>query len=295
MHRSPESLAPPYLREEVFRLTPAEALIVVRTMLAHLNERPVEFSTNLRARLSTSGRLAGTGAQLFLQQWIVQEVMTPMFQQEWTSAIQAARSQAGLVGSPPTGSRSLLSASANVPQRSAPLPPELSTIEQQILALSAPEALRVAQLMYPKLSDRSSVLQQRMIALVASEAALNAENAKSFLVAWLRGEDPSPQVRSQWLSAIGTRIVRGRSYSRELQEAVLALKPGPALSVAKLMYPKIAERPATLQGLLVSLVPSAEALTERNAGTLLSRWITLESATEPFETEWRSALASLPR
>ena len=74
------------LRSRVAALTPAQALIVERTMSGRLAERPAGLQQNLRAMVGPSGIRTGAQAKAFLQAWIVLEDPTPAFEQEWGRA-----------------------------------------------------------------------------------------------------------------------------------------------------------------------------------------------------------------
>jgi hypothetical protein len=275
------------LRNRVAALTPAQALTVERTMSGRLAERPADLQQNLRAMVGPSGIRTGAQAKAFLQAWIVLEDPNPTFEQEWADALDAAGTQAsGTAGSA-------------VPTRAAPAPTPAppqqapSALEQQVLALSPQDALPAAQAMYPRLADRSDDLQRRMRALVGSEAGLTADNAKPFLIAWLRSDGTSPRFQAQWVSALGVQTHQA-SYSSALQQEIFALKPGPALAIAQAMYPGLADRPPALRETLQADIPSFAALNERNAKPVLSKWIVLENRTPAFEAEWTRALASVP-
>ena len=121
----------------------------------------------------------------------------------------------------------------------------------------------------------------------------DADNAKPFLIAWLRSDELSPRFQAQWVSALEVQTHQA-SYSSALQQEIFALKPGPALAVAQAMYPGLADRPPALREALQADVPSLAALNERNAKPVLSKWIVLENRTPVFEAEWTRALASVP-
>lgn len=285
------------LRSRVAALTPAQALIVERTMSGRLAERPAGLQQNLRAMVGPSGIRTGAQAKAFLQAWIVLEDPTPAFEQEWADALDAAGAQAsGTAGSAVATGAAPAPAPTHAP-KTTPTPAAAqqpqSPLEKQILALSPQDALGTAQAMYPRLADRSDDLQRRMRTLVGSEASLSADDAKPFLIAWLRSDELSPRFQAQWVSALEVQTHQA-SYSSALQQEIFALKPGPALAVAQAMYPGLADRPPALREALQADVPSLAALNERNAKPVLSKWIVLENRTPVFEAEWTRALASVP-
>jgi hypothetical protein len=277
------SFIPSDLRDKVFALQPVEALIVWRIMSVKLNERSPELQKNLSAMVSSQGITKGDQAQALLRRWIVLDEGTTAFQKEWNDAIAAAEKRtAGIANSAP-----VKHVSAAPDQRSTS-----SALENQILALAPQDALAVAQTMYPKLDGRSDTLRHKMAALVGSQAGLNVDNAKPFLAAWFRFDDPSVVFQTQWKNALGIVVHRG-TYPPALLKDIFGLEPGPALAVARAMYPKLQERPAAIQQSLQQQVAKIDALNEGNAKSLLNEWIVLENPTPAFEAEWVGALANV--
>lgn len=290
-----QTVSSPKVIQRVFDLQPPEALVVYRAMSAKIAERPAVLQTNLRAMIGP-GITTGNQAQRLLKAWIVLDEGTPTFVAEWNDAIDAAHaaSPVSLAVAPAQTDKPLVAVQPSV-QKSA-----IPALEKQVMGLSDEDALAVAQVMYPKLSDRSDALQRRMHGFVASEAKLNADNAKLFLTDWINSDDPASQFRVQWTNALAFPTLAhtnpSGSYSATLQAEIRNLKPPAALAVAKIMYPNLQERPPSLQTTLLKLVvvPNIGALTEANAPPLLVRWIGLENRTSAFEAEWVSALASIP-
>lgn len=198
LERSLETYSPE-LRDQIFALTPSQALVVENEMWSKLDERPVQFQRNLRAMAGPLGVKTGPEAQALLRRWILLENATPSFAAEWNDAIRTALSSTranNVRGPQPVAMRT--------PTRGATESAGQATagLERQILQLHGEEAVAVARLMYPKLMDRPPDLQRTMTALVGSAEALSAENAKPFLIAWLRSDVPSSSFRAQWTAAL---------------------------------------------------------------------------------------------
>jgi hypothetical protein len=259
--------------------------------------------------IGPGGIVTGAQAKSLLRAWVVLEDANPVFTREWNSAIDAAVTQSpgGVPATTFNAPAPFISPTAfnpattpSPPRVLAPTrtPPTVLAQEQRILSMKPEDALGVAQLMYPKLSDRPENLRQRLTAMVPTQDGLTLDNAKLFLDAWLRSDDALPRFQAQWASALGvlTRVGGMADGRKALEEEVfsLRLKPSAALAVARAMYPSLRERPAQLQQILLPEVASADALTERNASPFLSKWISLESPTPAFDGEWKTALANVP-
>jgi hypothetical protein len=268
-------LMPPELVNRVSTLPAGQALIVERIMRAKLSERSPELQKNLSAMLPSQGVKTDAQAHEFLLRWVQLDEGTPAFQKEWSNAIDTARAQTVTVLHPTSVTR----VSAGAALRS-PMP----ALENQILSLEPRDALVVAQMMYPKLAQRSDQVRHRLTALVASPAGLNADNAKLFVDDWFTNDNTSAVFQTQWKNALNIALRR----------EIIDLDPAPALAIARIMYPKLHERPPAVQQALQAQAHEIQALNEANAKSLLNTWINTDPPTPAFQDEWFKALANVP-
>jgi hypothetical protein len=296
---------PTETRKQVLALTPTQALLVWQAMAPALARRPQSTQGAVRNRLGiqptamwepTTASLSEAQAKAAVNEWIVLDEGTEPNKAEWTKALESAGPAAPARAPQPQALKPTARPAASVTPS-----PAAADLQKQIALLSAADALELAGLMYPDLSDRPKTVQDKLHGFVASKGALTQANAPLFLALWLESDNLEAAFQKQWQQTLSTvqqqvfiNVPASKHFPAAFRTKIFALRASQALQVAKVMYSHLGERSPEVKSVVDKVgVASADDLSVKNAGSFLNRWITFDLATDVSQTEWQSALDSL--